>query len=73
MEDLLFAPDIDTPLGLRDRAMLELMYASGLRVSELVTLKVLNVSMAEHVLRVFGKGSKERLVPFGQVARASAR
>lgn len=68
VEALLAAPDVDTPLGLRDRAMLELMYASGLRVTELVTLKVLNVSLAEHVLRVFGKGSKERLVPFGEVA-----
>lgn len=69
VEALLGAPDVDTPLGLRDRAMLELMYASGLRVSELVSLKVLNVGLAEHVLRVFGKGSKERLVPFGEVAR----
>jgi integrase/recombinase XerD len=69
VESLLDAPDVDTPLGLRDRTMLELMYASGLRVSELVGLKTFNVSMSEHVLRVFGKGSKERLVPFGQVAR----
>ena len=69
VERLLAAPEVDTPLGLRDRAMLELMYASGLRVSELVSLKVLNVSLAEHVLRVFGKGGKERLVPFGEVAR----
>jgi len=69
VESLLDAPDVDTPLGLRDRTMLELMYASGLRVSELVGLKTFNVSMSEHVLRVFGKGNKERLVPFGQVAR----
>ena len=69
VEALLAAPDVDTPLGLRDRTMLELMYASGLRVSELVSLKTFNVSMTEHVLRVLGKGSKERLVPFGQVAR----
>ncbi|MGE0330975.1 MAG: site-specific tyrosine recombinase XerD [Ramlibacter sp.] len=68
VELLLGAPDVDTPLGLRDRTMLELMYASGLRVSELVTLKTFNVSMNEGVLRVLGKGSKERLVPFGQVA-----
>jgi len=68
VEQLLGAPDVDTPLGLRDRTMLELMYASGLRVSELVTLKTFNVSMNEGVLRVLGKGSKERLVPFGQVA-----
>ena len=69
VESLLGAPDLDTPLGLRDRTMLELMYASGLRVSELVSLKTFNVSMGEQVLRVFGKGNKERLVPFGQVAR----
>ncbi len=69
VEALLAAPDVDQPLGLRDRAMLELMYASGLRVSELVTLKVLNVSLSEHVVRVLGKGGKMRLVPFGEVAR----
>ncbi|NDZ16874.1 site-specific tyrosine recombinase XerD [Variovorax sp. WS11] len=69
VEDLLSAPDIDTPLGLRDRAMLELMYASGLRVSELVTLKVFDLSLNDGVLRVLGKGSKERLVPFGGEAR----
>ncbi len=68
VESLLAAPDVTTALGLRDRAMLELIYASGLRVSELVGLKVLNVSMTEHVLRTFGKGSKERLVPFGEHA-----
>ncbi|MEZ5632387.1 MAG: site-specific tyrosine recombinase XerD [Burkholderiaceae bacterium] len=68
VEVLLAAPDTDTPLGLRDRAMLELMYASGLRVSELVTLRTFNVGLAEGVLRVLGKGSKERLVPFGQEA-----
>ena len=68
VEALLNAPDSDTVLGLRDRTMLELMYASGLRVSELVTLKVFNVSLSENVLRVFGKGNKERLVPFGEVA-----
>jgi integrase/recombinase XerD len=69
VEALLGAPDTDVPLGLRDRTMLELMYASGLRVSELVTLRTFNVGMNEGVLRVLGKGSKERLVPFGQVAR----
>ena len=68
VEALLAAPDIGTELGVRDRAMLELMYASGLRVSELVTLKTLNVSLKDHVLRVMGKGAKERLVPFGEVA-----
>jgi integrase/recombinase XerD len=65
VEALLAAPDVGTPLGLRDRAMLELMYASGLRVSELVGLTTLQVSLNDHVLRTFGKGSKERLVPFG--------
>jgi len=69
VEALLAAPRVDTPLGLRDRTMLELMYASGLRVSELVTLKTFNAGMNEGVLRVLGKGGKERLVPFGQVAR----
>ena len=68
VEALLGAPDTDTVLGVRDRSMLELMYASGLRVSELVTLRVFNVSLSENVLRVFGKGNKERLVPFGEVA-----
>jgi len=69
VDDLLAAPDVATPLGLRDRAMLELMYASGLRVSELVALKVFNLSLNDGVLRVLGKGDKERLVPFGGEAR----
>ena len=69
VEALLAAPNTDTPLGLRDRTMLELMYASGLRVSELVSLKIIHLSMNEGVLRVFGKGNKERIVPFGEVAR----
>ncbi len=68
VEALLAAPDVGVALGVRDRTMLELMYASGLRVSELVTLKVFNVGLNENVLRVFGKGNKERLVPFGEVA-----
>jgi integrase/recombinase XerD len=68
VEQLLAAPDVTTPLGLRDRAMLELMYASGLRVSECVGLKVHHLSLAEYVLRTFGKGSKERIVPFGEHA-----
>jgi integrase/recombinase XerD len=68
VEALLAAPDTATPLGLRDRAMLELMYASGLRVSELVGLRTFNVGLNENVLRVTGKGAKERLVPFGEVA-----
>ena len=68
VEALLAAPDVGQPLGLRDRAMLELMYASGLRVSELVGLKTFQVSLGDHVLRTFGKGGKERLVPFGEEA-----
>jgi integrase/recombinase XerD len=68
VEALLAAPGEETPLAVRDRTMLELMYASGLRVSELVTLKTFHVSLKENVLRVFGKGSKERLLPFGEVA-----
>jgi integrase/recombinase XerD len=69
VDALLSAPDVATDLGARDRAMLELMYASGLRVSELVELKTLHVSLNEGVLRIMGKGSKERLVPFGQEAQ----
>ena len=68
VEALLGAPDVEAPLGLRDRAMLELLYASGLRVSELVSLKTVHVSFVECALRVTGKGAKERLVPFGEEA-----
>ncbi|HEY0847461.1 MAG TPA: site-specific tyrosine recombinase XerD [Noviherbaspirillum sp.] len=70
VEALLAAPDVNTALGLRDRTMLELMYASGLRVSELVLLKSIELGMNEGVLRITGKGSKTRLVPFGEEARA---
>ena len=70
VEALLTAPDVETPLGLRDRAMLELLYASGLRVSELVLLRTVRVSFSEGTLHVAGKGSKERLVPFGEEARS---
>ena len=69
VEALLQAPDVDTPLGLRDRAMLELMYASGLRVSELVSVRMHELDLRSGVLRVTGKGRKERLVPFGQEAQ----
>ncbi|MBR7799407.1 site-specific tyrosine recombinase XerD [Undibacterium fentianense] len=69
VEALLHAPDVQTPLGLRDRTMLELLYACGLRVSELVSLKSFEVSLNDGVLRVTGKGSKTRLVPFGELAR----
>lgn len=68
VEDLLNAPDINQPIGLRDRAMLELLYASGLRVTELVTAKVNEVSTQDGVVRVTGKGSKTRLVPMGEEA-----
>ena len=68
VELLLNAPDVDTPLGMRDRTMLEVLYASGLRVSELVSLSVAQVSLDMGVVRVMGKGSKERLVPLGEEA-----
>ncbi|UCV12178.1 site-specific tyrosine recombinase XerD [Dechloromonas denitrificans] len=68
VDALLNAPNLDHPLGLRDRAMLETLYATGLRVSELVNLKQHEIGFNEGVLRVMGKGSKERLVPLGEVA-----
>ena len=68
VERLLAAPDLDTALGLRDRAMLETLYATGLRVSELVNLKLHEIGFNEGVLRALGKGSKERLVPLGEQA-----
>ncbi len=69
VEHLLAAPDVGSPLGLRDRAMLELLYASGLRVSELVAVKVHEASLSDQVVRVAsGKGAKTRLVPFGEEA-----
>jgi integrase/recombinase XerD len=68
VELLLNAPDVDTPLGMRDRTMLEVLYASGLRVSELVGLSVAQVSLDMGVTRVMGKGSKERMVPLGEEA-----
>ncbi|MGZ8212658.1 MAG: site-specific tyrosine recombinase XerD [Burkholderiales bacterium] len=68
VENLINAPDVATALGLRDKAMLELLYASGLRVSELVTLNTVQVSEDMGVVRVIGKGAKERLVPIGEEA-----
>lgn len=68
VEELLSAPNVKTPLGLRDKAMLELLYATGLRASELVALKVGDVDLKERFLRVVGKGDKERMVPFGEKA-----
>ena len=69
IEALLNGPDINTDIGLRDRAMIELMYATGLRVSELVNLPSTAINLRQGVLRVMGKGSKERLVPMGEEAQ----
>ena len=68
VRDLLGAPDISTAVGLRDRAMLEVLYATGLRVSELVGLNIASLNLRQGVVRVVGKGGKERLVPVGQEA-----
>lgn len=68
VDALLEAPDLSNPQGLRDRAMLELLYATGLRVSELITIQLMNISIQNGVVRVFGKGNKERLVPLGEEA-----
>jgi len=70
VDGLLSAPDVSDPLGLRDRAMLELLYASGLRVSEIARLPRERVDLGARILRVTGKGGKERLVPFGKSAAA---
>lgn len=70
VERLLQEPDIQTPLGLRDRTMLEVLYACGLRVSELVGLEIGQVNMRQGVLRITGKGNKQRLVPMGEEAQA---
>ena len=68
VERLLAAPDLETPLGLRDRTMLEVLYACGLRVSELTELRLGQINLRQGVIRILGKGSKERLVPMGEEA-----
>ena len=69
IESLLEAPSLETPLGVRDRSMIELLYATGLRVTELVTLELSQLHLDEGFIVAFGKGSKERLVPVGDTAR----
>jgi integrase/recombinase XerD len=73
VEALLFTPEADEPLAVRDWAMLELMYATGVRISEVVTLRLRDLDMQEGLVRVRGKGSKERIVPFGRAAREALR
>jgi len=68
VEALLDAPDLEDPVGLRDRTMLEVLYACGLRVTELVTLTMAQINLRQNVIRVMGKGSKERLIPMGEEA-----
>ena len=68
VESLITAPKTNVPLGLRDRAMLELLYACGLRISELINLDVLNFNARQGIVKVVGKGNKERLVPMGEQA-----
>jgi len=69
---LIESPDISTPLGIRDRAMLEFAYATGVRVSELVSMKLQNIFFDEDIVRITGKGSKERIVPLGHTAKEKA-
>ena len=68
IDKLIHSPDTKEPLGLRDRAMLELLYSSGLRVSELIKLEIINLNLRQGVVRIMGKGEKERLVPIGEEA-----
>ena len=73
VEDLLNAPDLNTPAGLRDKAILEILYGSGMRVSELVNLKLEDIDFKYGTIKVFGKGSKERIVPIGDYGLNAAR
>src|ERR1044071_2014408 len=68
VDTLIAQPDVSTPLGLRDRAMIELLYATGVRVSELVNVRTADLHLAEHYMTCIGKGSKERLIPIGEQA-----
>ena len=70
---LLESPDTSKPLGIRDRAMLEFVYATGIRVSELISMKIQNILFNEDVVRIMGKGSKQRIVPFGSTAKETVR
>src|SRR5262249_56086160 len=73
VDALIAQPDVSTPTGLRDRAMIELLYATGLRVSELVAARTADLHLDDHYLTCIGKGNKERLVPIGWPASASLR
>ena len=73
MEKLLDLPDMSKPTGIRDKAMLELLYASGLRVSELVHLTLDNINLKAMMVKPFGKGGKERLIPLGKTAKKFIR
>ena len=68
VDTLIAQPDVSTPLGVRDRAMIELLYATGFRVTELISVRIADLHLAEHYLTCIGKGSKERLVPIGEQA-----
>jgi integrase/recombinase XerD len=70
VETLIAAPDVSTPRGLRDRAMIELLYATGMRVSELISVRPADLHLDEHYLNCIGKGNKERLIPIGEQATA---
>ena len=73
VDALIAAPDVSTPRGLRDRAMIELLYATGMRVSELISVRAADLHLDEHYLTCIGKGNKERLIPIGEQAAAWIR